>query len=250
MTVRINKVKKGPQDDGSFGADSQYGETFVTAWLCDVDVDGSVFEAKVRVGSKSAGTNPPLAKYIEAGTEIVPNKQGIKDYKGMKEIYLDSKATKDVNGDAFGGGGGSTSRSSHAGSPQNVSQPKGNGRGDKGMAIGCALNNAVKVAIDEKGKDGEVDLDRVEAVATRLMAIEEALAGGKPPVTDDVWTTIEAALKSTGMKDQFDAGDVTKARAIEIWGEANGNATAFGIVLKNELAPPAEDEDGASTLPF
>ena len=120
------------------------------------------------------------------------------------------------------------------------------------MAIGCALNNAVKVAIVERGDGGEVSMQRVADVAMTLMDIEETLAGVKPPAASapDVWTTIEEALKSTGMKDQFEAGSVTKARAMEIWGEANGNATAFGIVLKGELAPPAEDEDGSDSLPF
>jgi len=250
MTVRIDKVKAGPQvDPNGGGYETSNGFIHVTEWMCDIDVDGKVMEAKVRVGSKSEGTSPPLAKYIEAGCVIVPNKQGIKEFHGKHEVYLNSTATKDANGD--GGGFGDSSGASHTTStaPQNSHGGAGVGtsKGDRGQAVGSAINNAVRIAIEERGDGGEVSFGRIKGVAGELFALGETLMNQPsiaPPAEPDLWVTVEACIKASGLTESFNAGDVTPEEATAMYETAGCNPTEFGMALKAKL-----DED-SSNMPF
>jgi len=155
--------------------------------------------------------------------------------------------------------------------PSNVSTPQtphnahgggqgGQGKGDRGMAIGCAINNAVRIAIAERGGDGEVSLDRVEEVGVRIMSIEGKLAGdtstahaeGKSEAASppNLWPTVEEAITNAGLLEQFEASPIGMEAAMELWKASGMNPTKFGIALSGELGGGGVEDDPNSELPF
>jgi hypothetical protein len=263
--VKINKVVRGPQDDGSF--DSQNGKVYVTAWLCDVDVDGAPSgEVKIRVGSVSEGPNPPLAKYVAPGGIIVPNKQGIKEYRGKREVYADSKATKDANGDGYSGsgdGGGGSPRGSQAPS-RGYSWPSG---GDYSFDdLKSLLNESRGFVCEEFGEQGD---DTVATYSCKLFEMACSMGvkvGGRAPETkpgssmnnpmrNKLLEQIAGVIDKAGLRDDFNDGNVMDDDLLEMWKSAGGNETKFSIGLAKALTPnsgvaKADPEDLGDDAPF
>jgi len=255
--VKIVRVLRGPQEDGGFDADK--GHVYVTAWLCDTEIDGRpVPDVKIRVGSQSEGTNPPLAKYITPGGIVVPNRQGVREYKGKKEVYADSKGTKEANGDGFRGGGGSGGGPARA-TGGHAAPRSGGGYSDTPYTFDelVALKKACfDAALDVLGAHDLADkLDAAQAYSATLFiqatrsgvrlggsevrepapAAGDAGASGHEEDRDEVLRRIKAAITSAGLADDVAAAGLSRGRVLDLWQVCAGNKTEFLLRLRESL---------------
>ena len=180
MQVKIIKVKKGPQDDGSY--DGAKGTIYVTAWLCDAEVDGkTIRDLKVRVGSQKEG-ECHNGKYVVDGGFIIPNSQGIKTYNNKVEVYMDGRATKEANGEGYGSGGGGRRESGGA-------TARADSHGwcdrDRSITILSVLKAATEIAVHDAGDD-QVDLAHLDEVAVTLLEINDRFNRGEPVKSENM----------------------------------------------------------------
>lgn len=107
IRIEILNVKRQAElsgDDASFKTAN--GTLYKSGWVCEVEVDGEREDnVLITAGGKDPDKEPYCARYMEAGG-VVCSKKRI-DKQGHSSYYLDSKATKEENGDSYNGGGGS-----------------------------------------------------------------------------------------------------------------------------------------------
>jgi hypothetical protein len=264
--IEIKQVNEGPIPAGSF--DTNNGTLYKTAWKVCGSVDGGPDDIYViEVGAKS-DSSCPNGKYVEAGKTICANK--VTEYQGEKKIYMDGKATKAENGEAWTGGNSSPSTSS---APNNAPQQSGDSH-PNGMAIGCCLNNATLIAIAEKGLDGEVSVDRIKEVAGRLLSVSTELEGintqptpqkpaGEPAVSSDsdkdailllFSNEVKPEIVKIGLWDKFKEKGIGVSTVVGAWKGCGNNMAQFAVQLSGLLGIKQEEEPVAEAvdenLPF
>jgi len=199
MQIVIQSVNAGPQvdpRDGGFQTDN--GFVHVTEWMCSAEDDsGTAYEnIKVRVGAKSAGTEPHMAKYVVPGGILVANKRGIQEHNGKYEVYAASKETKEANGDGYSGGGqqqGNTQQQPAQGGTQPTQKARQAApAGSYTFAgLGALYGLCHDTAIELVGKVGDAAL---VSVANKLFGA--ALASGiKAPVAAPAQAAVSQAAQ-------------------------------------------------------
>lgn len=239
QTINITGVKVGPEPDGSFGADSRDGETFVTSWVVEAEVDGrAIDKLRLSAGSKDRSKLPVIAQYVTEGGTVVSNDKGIKNYKGTLEAYLDSKATREANGDGYKGGGAPAPRSP---------QPSGMDASAVAWLMAASANQY-------DGSDALAwakDVVMLHDVALKLITGAGKAAPAAPAVPLEL-KLAKAVLQEAGIAPEQAGNDNA---IVSLWKECNGNKLTFAMKAARLAAPKQPEESDKAepsddNLPF
>ena len=93
---------------------------------------------------------------------------------------------------------------------------------------------------------GEIPRNIPDWLRKKIDQSQEVTGGSRAEVTDepqDLWPTVEAAIKSSALMEMFEDSEISKEEAEGLWRENGGNSTQFGFALKAKM-------DELGSMPF